>query len=101
MQPTNTLHLGNYLGALKNWVRMQARDALPVLRGGHARDHRRGRLSETRRTSRRATREVTAAYIAAGVDPKRTPIFNQARCPHMPSLPGSSIAWRGSAGSTA
>ena len=23
MQPTNTLHLGNYLGALKNWVRMQ------------------------------------------------------------------------------
>ena len=25
MQPTNTLHLGNYLGALKNWVRLQAR----------------------------------------------------------------------------
>ena len=29
MQPTNTLHLGNYLGALKNWVRMQ--DEMPCL----------------------------------------------------------------------
>ena len=29
MQPTNTLHLGNYLGALKNWVRLQ--DEMPCL----------------------------------------------------------------------
>ena len=29
MQPTNTLHLGNYLGALKNWVRLQ--DQMPCL----------------------------------------------------------------------
>ena len=29
MQPTNTLHLGNYLGALKNWVRMQ--EEMPCL----------------------------------------------------------------------
>jgi tryptophanyl-tRNA synthetase len=49
----------------------------------------------------RATREVTAAYIAAGIDPKKRPIFNQARCRRMRNWPGSSTAWRGSAGSTA
>jgi len=80
MQPTNTLHLGNYLGALKNWVRMQ--EEMPCLfcvvdmhaitqdaGYGHA-----AALSQ-------ATREVTAAYIAAGVDPGRTPIFNQGQVP--------------------
>ena len=29
MQPTNTLHLGNYLGALKNWVKLQ--DRMPCI----------------------------------------------------------------------
>ena len=80
MQPTNTLHLGNYLGALKNWVKMQ--DQMPCLfcvvdmhaitqdvGYGHPRE-----LTQ-------ATREVTAAYIAAGVDPKRSPIFNQGQVP--------------------
>ena len=80
MQPTNTLHLGNYLGALKNWVKMQ--EQMPCLfcvvdmhaitaEAGY------GKPEELAR----ATREVTAAYIAAGVDPKRTPIFNQGQVP--------------------
>src|SRR5579871_4585166 len=80
MQPTNTLHLGNYLGALKNWVKMQ--EQMPCLfcvvdmhaitqdvGYGHPRE-----LTQ-------ATREVAAAYIAAGVDPKRSPIFNQGQVP--------------------
>jgi len=80
MQPTNTLHLGNYLGALKNWVRMQ--DELPCLFcvvDMHAitQDAGYGKPSELAQ----ATREVTAAYIAAGVDPRRTPIFNQGQVP--------------------
>ena len=80
MQPTNTLHLGNYLGALKNWVKMQ--EEMPCLfcvvdmhaitqESGYARPD----------DLVRATREVAAAYIAAGVDPARTPIFNQSRVP--------------------
>ena len=37
MQPTNTLHLGNYLGALKNWVRLQqTMDALYCVVDMHA-----------------------------------------------------------------
>jgi tryptophanyl-tRNA synthetase len=80
MQPTNTLHLGNYLGALKNWVRMQ--EEMPCLFcvvDMHAitQDVGYGKPAELTQ----ATREVTAAYIAAGVDPRRTPIFNQGQVP--------------------
>ena len=80
MQPTNTLHLGNYLGALKNWVRLQ--EEMPCLFcvvDMHAitQDVGYGKPGELTQ----ATREVTAAYIAAGVDPARTPIFNQGQVP--------------------
>jgi tryptophanyl-tRNA synthetase len=78
MQPTNALHLGNYLGALKNWVTMQ--EAMPCLfcvvdmhaitaDAGYAKPQE---LAQS-------IRAVAAAYIAAGVDPARTPIFNQSR----------------------
>jgi tryptophanyl-tRNA synthetase len=80
MQPTNTLHLGNYLGALKNWVRMQ--EEMPCLFcvvDMHAITQDAGYGHAAALTQ--ATREVTAAYIAAGVDPKRTPIFNQGQVP--------------------
>jgi len=78
MQPTNALHLGNYLGALKNWVKMQ--EQMPCLfcvvdmhaitaDAGYARPQE---LAQS-------IRAVAAAYIAAGVDVARTPIFNQSR----------------------
>ena len=78
MQPTNTLHLGNYLGALKNWVRMQ--DQMPCLFcvvDMHAITDEAGYRKPA--DIARSTREVTAAYIAAGVDPGRSPIFNQSQ----------------------
>src|SRR5580704_6547565 len=80
MQPTNTLHLGNYLGALKNWVRMQ--EEMPCLFcvvDMHAitQDVGYGHAEELTRS----TREVAAAYIAGGVDPARSPIFNQGQVP--------------------
>jgi tryptophanyl-tRNA synthetase len=80
MQPTNTLHLGNYLGALKNWVRLQGEmPCLFCVVDMHAitQDAGYGKPAELTQ----ATREVTAAYIAAGVDPRRTPIFNQGQVP--------------------
>ncbi len=85
MQPTNTLHLGNYLGALKNWVKMQ--EQMPCLFcvvDMHAitADAGYGKPQELAQ----AAREVTAAYIAAGVDPKRTPIFNQGQVPEHAEL---------------
>ncbi|HEY1709991.1 MAG TPA: tryptophan--tRNA ligase [Rhizomicrobium sp.] len=76
MQPTNTLHLGNYLGALKNWVKMQ--NEMPclfcVVDMHSLTDDAGYRKPED---VARASREVTAAYIAAGVDPAKTPIFAQ------------------------
>jgi tryptophanyl-tRNA synthetase len=85
MQPTNALHLGNYLGALKNWVKMQ--DRMPCLfcvvdmhaitaDAGYARPEE----------LKQSIRAVAAAYIAAGVDPARTPIFNQSRVPEHAEL---------------
>jgi tryptophanyl-tRNA synthetase len=78
MQPTNTLHLGNYLGALKNWVKIQ--DQMPCLYcvvDMHAitQDVGYGHAEELARS----TREVAAAYIASGVDPRRSILFNQSR----------------------
>src|ERR1700749_119526 len=85
MQPTNTLHLGNYLGALKNWVRLQ--NEMPCLFcvvDLHAitADAGYGKPEELAR----ATREVAAAYIAGGVDVGRTPIFNQGQVPEHAEL---------------
>jgi len=79
MQPTNTLHLGNYLGALKNWVKMQDQmeclfcvvDMHAITDVGYAKPE----------DVAHSTREVTAAYIAGGIDPRKSPIFNQARVP--------------------
>jgi len=79
MQPTSTLHLGNYLGALVNWVAMQqTHDCIYCVVDMHAitqgLDVWGGPAELTR-----ATREVAAAYIAAGVDPAKSIIFNQSQ----------------------
>ena len=82
MQPTNTLHLGNYLGALKNWVKMQ--DQMPCL--FCVVDMHAITVDQDPKELTRATREVTAAYIAGGIDPARSPIFNQAQVPEHAEL---------------
>jgi tryptophanyl-tRNA synthetase len=74
MQPTNRLHLGNYLGALKNWVNLQHEgyQCLYCVVDMHAitQPYDRANLAT-------ATREIAAAYIAAGVDTKKSVIFPQ------------------------
>jgi len=73
VQPTGNLHLGNYLGAIRNWVPLQdAAETIFCIVDLHA-------LTQPQdpRQLRAQTREVTAAYIAAGIDPERSIIFNQ------------------------
>jgi tryptophanyl-tRNA synthetase len=85
MQPTNTLHLGNYLGALKNWVRMQDQmQCLYCVVDLHALTTDAGYGKPQDLTN--STREVAAAYIAAGVDPNRSPVFNQSQVPEHAEL---------------
>jgi tryptophanyl-tRNA synthetase len=82
IKPTGNLHLGNYLGAVKQWVAMQ--DAIQA-EGGEtlyfiADLHG---LTEfiTPADLRAQTIEMTATLVAAGIDPDRSILFNQARVP--------------------
>src|SRR5438552_10711279 len=73
IQPTGNFHLGNYLGALRNWVKLQRDfDCIFCIVDLHALTQPQDPLQ-----LRNSTREVTAAYIAAGIDPERCLIFNQ------------------------
>jgi len=80
IQPTGNLHLGNYLGAIRNWARMQDENAdgetLYFLADLHAITVYNNPAELTANT-----REMAAALIAAGVDPDRAILFNQARVP--------------------
>ncbi|HEV7997070.1 MAG TPA: tryptophan--tRNA ligase [Stellaceae bacterium] len=73
VQPTGNLHLGNYLGAIRNWVALQHDfECIFCIVDLHALT-----LPQDPAELRASTREVAAAYIAAGIDPQRCTIFNQ------------------------
>ncbi len=78
IQPTGNLHLGNYLGAIRNWVRMQddmatnGGECLFFLADLHAISlpHNPAELTAN-------TREMAAALIACGIDTDKSILFNQ------------------------
>lgn len=76
VQPTGNLTLGNYLGAVRNFVALQEQDfeRLYCVVDLHAIT-----VSQDPDGLRNATREVAAAFIACGLDPKRSILFNQSR----------------------
>jgi tryptophanyl-tRNA synthetase len=77
IQPTGNLHLGNYLGAIKNWVALQHDyECIFCIVDLHALT-----LPQDPDELRASTREVTAAYIAAGIDADACIIFNQSMVP--------------------
>jgi tryptophanyl-tRNA synthetase len=79
MQPTGSLHLGNYLGAMLQWIELQqSHDCMYCVVDLHAITQSLDVWGGPDELTR-ATREVTAAYIAAGVDPKKSIIFNQSQ----------------------
>jgi len=73
MQPTGNLHLGNYLGALKNWVALQdsAECYYCVV------DLNAITIPQPPEKLRQSIRETAAAYIAAGIDTKKSTLFVQ------------------------
>ena len=81
VQPTGDLHLGNYLGAIVNFVKLQENysclycvvDLHAITQGVDVW----GGPAELARN----TREVTAAFIASGIDPKKHIVFNQSQVP--------------------
>ena len=79
VQPTGTLHLGNYLGAIKNFVDLsneKENQCIFCVVDLHAITvkHRSKELKEN-------IRETVATFVASGIDPKKSIIFNQSRVP--------------------
>ncbi|MBX7501568.1 tryptophan--tRNA ligase [Qipengyuania sp. YG27] len=94
IQPTGNLHLGNYLGAIRNWVRMQDEmeegNRAQAAAGGSAdRNQCLFFLADLHAISqphdpaelKKGTLEMAAALVACGIDPQRSVLFNQAQVP--------------------
>jgi tryptophanyl-tRNA synthetase len=75
VQPTGNLHLGNYLGAIKRFVDLQqTHDCIYCVVDMHAIT-----VPQNPAQLRNSIREVTAAFIASGIDPVKHIVFNQSR----------------------
>ncbi|MBB3937464.1 tryptophan--tRNA ligase [Aureimonas phyllosphaerae] len=82
VQPTGNLHLGNYLGAIRRWVALQ--DEYPCL--FCVVDLHAITVFQEPEELERSIREVAAAFIASGIDPKKHILFNQSRVPEHAEL---------------
>ena len=77
VQPSGNLHIGNYLGAIKNFVSMQDNyNCFFCIVDLHAIT-----VKHDPKILRKNTLEVAATYIASGIDPKKSIIFNQSSIP--------------------
>src|SRR5512147_2087668 len=77
MQPSGNLHIGNYLGALKNWVRIQPDyECIFCIVDLHAIT-----LFQDPKELRAKIEEIAALYLAAGIDPKQSSIMVQSMVP--------------------
>ncbi len=81
-QPTGELHIGNYLGALKNWVALQNEyESFYCIVNLHAIT-----LPQDPRVLRQKTLDLARIYLAAGVDPEKSTIFIQSDVPEHAEL---------------
>jgi tryptophanyl-tRNA synthetase len=77
VQPTGNLHIGNYLGALKNWVKIQNDyESFFCIVDLHAIT-----VFQEPKELRSKIREIAALFLAAGIDPKESAIFVQSSVP--------------------
>ena len=82
IQPTGNLHIGNYLGAIKNWINLQDEDdCIYSIVDLHAMTVPNNLLD-----IKNSTLEVAAAVIASGIDPKKSILFNQSNVPQHTEL---------------
>ena len=77
IQPTGAMHIGNYLGAIKQWVAMQTADSVYCVVDLHALT-----LDAEPALRSEQTLDAFASLLAAGLDPRIGPIFLQSRVPY-------------------
>jgi tryptophanyl-tRNA synthetase len=81
-QPTGNVHLGNYLGALKNWVALQHEyESFFCIVNLHAIT-----VSHDPKLLAESTRNLTRIYLAVGIDPQVSTIFIQSDVPEHAEL---------------
>ena len=85
IQPTGNIHIGNYLGALKQFVELQDNsDCIYCIVDLHSIT-----VPQDPKKLRESIRNVAALYLAVGVDPKKSTVFVQS------DVPGhSELSWR-------
>ena len=86
VQPTGNLHLGNYLGAIKNFVELnndKENDCIFCVVDLHAIT-----VKQNPKELRKNIRETVATFVASGIDPKKSIIFNQSKV-----TAHSEVAW--------
>src|SRR5262245_14116568 len=77
IQPTNILHIGNYFGALKPAVKLQEEDQVFMM----VADLHAITVPQEPKRLRENILFATACYLAAGIDPKKTLLFQQSQVP--------------------
>jgi len=81
-QPTGNVHLGNYLGALRNWVALQTEyESFFCVVNLHAITG-----AQDPKILAGKTRELARIYLAVGIDPEISTVFVQSDVPHHPEL---------------
>tara|TARA_Y100000389_G_C17466654_1_gene526279 strand:- start:3124 stop:4098 length:975 start_codon:yes stop_codon:yes gene_type:complete len=82
VQPTGNIHIGNYLGSIKNWLKLQNKnECLFGVMDLHAIT-----IKQDPKTLKSSTRNMVALYLACGLDTKKSTIFIQSRNPHHSEL---------------
>lgn len=84
MQPTGSLHIGNYLGALKNWVELQNSGKYELFL--FVADLHSLTINMEPEVRRKNIKLLAAEYIAAGIDPNKTTLFVQSHVPEHAEL---------------
>ena len=82
IQPTGNIHLGNYLGAVRNWVSMQDMyDNIFCIVNSHAIT-----IKQNPKELRQKTLDLACILVACGIDPKKSNLFIQSKVDYHPAL---------------
>lgn len=82
IQPSGNLHIGNYLGAIAQWLPLQDEyEAIFCIVDQHAIT-----VPQNPETLRQKTLEIAKIYLAAGIDPKKCTLFIQSQVPEHTEL---------------